>query len=87
MRKYKKPLKMARPDRRNLTLKINNTKAKVIIEINSTCYWLPSSFNLVSLFIAEIFLKLETLIKMLTDRRTAGQTLSILTGLLEESYH
>ena len=37
---YKKSLKMVRPDCRNLTSKIDNTrvKVKVTIEINSACF-------------------------------------------------
>ena len=40
-----KPLQTVRPDCCNLTMKIDNAKVKVkaTIEINRTCYWLPSS--------------------------------------------
>ena len=40
--KYKKPLKTVRTDCRQFDLENQQTKVKVTIEINRTCYWLPS---------------------------------------------
>ena len=76
----KKPLKSVRPDCRQFDLENRQTKVKVkvTIEINITCYRLPSDkvcnpfqcWDFASTWNFNHFASTETLTKMLTDRQT-----------------